>query len=142
MGKIVGVLGIVVLVGALAVWKMTGKSEEGKMAPNDTKGMAGSSLKAGEKQLSTKTSYTNPSGSDEVGFKVTVDASGVVTDAMVDILAVNGISKTRQEKFAEGFSQALKGKKLSELTAIDKVGGSSLTTAAFNTALPQLKAQL
>lgn len=142
MGKIVGVLGIFVLVGALVAWKLTGKSDDGKMSPTDTKGTTGSNLKAGEKQLSTKTSYTNPSGSDEVGFKVTVDASGVVTDAAVDVLAVNGISKTRQTAFAEGLPQALKGKKLSELSSIDKVGGSSLTTGAFNAALPQLKAQL
>ena len=96
----------------------------------------------GEKTLTYKTSYTNPSGSDEVGFSVMVDANGMVTGVKVDVLAVNGISKNRQTAFATDLPQVITGKKFSELAPIDRVGGSSLTTGAFNAALPELKAQL
>lgn len=141
MGKVMAFFGIVVVAGALILWKFVGKTEPVQPETTD-KGASGTSLKAGERELSTKVSYKNPGGSDEVGFKVVVDASGVITDASVNILAVNPMSKTRQTAFAEGLPQALKGKKLSELSSIDRVGGSSLTTAAFNGALSTLKAEL
>ena len=89
-----------------------------------------------------KTSYKNPGGEDEVGYELTVDENGIITGAKVDVLAKNPISQKRQEAFAEGLPMVVQGKKLSELTAIDKVGGSSLTTASFNASLAQLKASL
>lgn len=94
------------------------------------------------KELSVKTSYTNPGGSDEVGFTLVVDSTGVITDAKTETLATNPTSLIRQQSFASELPTVLKGKKLSELSQIDKVGGSSLTTAAFNKSLDQLKAQL
>ena len=117
------------------------------MATPDTKGTTGmepkmDTMMTGEKTLTYKTSYTNPSGSDEVGFSVMVDANGMVTGVKVDVLAVNGISKNRQTAFATDLPQVITGKKFSELAPIDRVGGSSLTTGAFNAALPELKAQL
>ncbi len=147
MGKIVGVLGIVLVAGTLLFWKFTGSSEDDEKTVSPTaknKELMGTSttLPNGEKQVSIKKFYSNPSGSDEVGFTVTVDGSGVITGAMVEVLATNGISQNRQKAFAEGLPEAVKGKKLAELTAIDRVGGSSLTTGAFNAALPELKAQL
>jgi hypothetical protein len=48
----------------------------------------------------------------------------------------------RQESFGSGAGAVLVGKKLSDLGAIDRVGGSSLTTNAFNTSIDKLKAQL
>lgn len=94
------------------------------------------------KELSIKTSYENPGGADEVGFTVVVDSNGVITDAKTETLATNPTSLIRQQSFASELPTVLKGKKLSELSQIDKVGGSSLTTAAFNKSLDQLKAQL
>ncbi len=122
------------------MWRILGKSTESTVG--EAQGTNSTSLKAGEKQLSTKTRYTNPSGSDEVGFNVVVDNNGVVISASADVLAIDTTSKTRQTAFAQGIAQAIVGKKLSDLAAIDKVGGSSLTTKAFNDALPALKAQL
>lgn len=92
------------------------------------------------KQSSVRTSYKTPGGEDEVGFRLTVDSEGTILTALTEVLAKNPTSIKRQEAFAEAFPQALQGKKISELTAIDKVGGSSLTTAAFNASLAQLKA--
>ncbi len=94
------------------------------------------------KSVTTKAVYKNPAGEDEVGFTLSVDAMGVIVDAKTDVLAVHDISKKRQMAFAEGLPAAVKGKKLSELSSIDKVGGSSLTTKSFNDALSTLKSQL
>lgn len=92
-----------------------------------------------EKKAGVRTSYKNPGGEDEVGFSVTVDEAGIITAANVEVLAKNPTSVKRQEAFAAGLPQAIQGKKLSELTAIDKVGGSSLTTDSFNASLALLK---
>lgn len=88
------------------------------------------------------TSYTNPGGSDDVSFTLTVDKDGVITKAETGILAKNPTSKKRQETFAEALPAVIVGKKLSELSNIDRVGGSSLTTNAFNASLAQLKSQI
>lgn len=94
------------------------------------------------KVVTAKSSYKNPAGDDEVGFSLYIDSTGMIVDAKTEVLATHDISKKRQMAFAEGFPAAVTGKKLSELSAIDKVGGSSLTTKAFNESLNQLKSQL
>ena len=94
------------------------------------------------KDVAIKTSYASPAGTDEVGFTLSVDAMGTIIGAKTDVLTAHPISKKRQEAFADGLLPVVKGKKLSELSSIDKVGGSSLTTKAFNDSLDELKAQL
>ena len=94
------------------------------------------------KKVSVKSEYETPAGSDPIGFSVTVDKEGIITDAALEVLASNEISEKWQQNVAKLLPTAIKGKKLSELTKVDKIGGSSLTTEAFNAALPQLKAQL
>lgn len=144
-------LGVAVLAGLVAAVKflMPSKSSESvETSASDvpagvrpsTESMA--VLTKEGKAITTKASYKNPSGADEIGFTLYVDSTGMIVDAKADVLAVNAISKKRQEAFAEGFPAAVKGKKLSELRAIDRVGGSSLTTAAFNQSLSQLKSQI
>ncbi len=97
---------------------------------------------AGQKNLSVQTHYSNPGGGDDVAFMLMVDANGVITQATTEVLAHNDISKMRQAAFAAELPKVIVGKKLSDLSSIDRVGGSSLTTKAFNDVLPQLKAQL
>lgn len=141
MGKLMALLGILVIGGALVVWKFTGKSETEKMGA-DTKGTTGTDMKASEKKVNARVSYKNPAGDDEVAFTLTVNGEGIIVSASAEVLAIHDISKKRQEAFAGGLATALSGKKLSDLASIDRVGGSSLTTGAFNQALPQLKSQL
>lgn len=74
--------------------------------------------------------YTNPGGGDEVGFKLTV-TNGVVTDADAEVKATNSTSVNRQLAFKSAFKQAVVGKPIDGLT-VDRVGGSSLTSKAFN----------
>ena len=157
-------LGVAVLAGLVAAVKFLMPSKGGDMNPSAVSGdMKGGPAKVvGEsavqpmeksaetmnetpkaaKSVTTKAVYKNPAGEDEVGFTLSVDAMGVIVDAKTDILAVHDISKKRQTAFAEGLPAAVKGKKLSELSSIDKVGGSSLTTKSFNDALAGLKSQL
>ena len=94
------------------------------------------------KTISTDATYRDPSGEEKVSFTLTIDETGTITAAESSVLATNEIAKMRQTKFAEGFAEAVKGKKLSELASIDRVGGSSLTTNAFKASLAALKAQI
>ncbi len=74
-------------------------------------------------------SYSNPSGTDTVEFNVTV-TDGIITSASATPKADNEISLKRQTAFAAEVSSKVVGKKASDLN-IDAIGGSSLTTAAF-----------
>jgi hypothetical protein len=83
--------------------------------------------------LTTKTdimTYTTPAGSDSIEFSLTID-NGVITSVMVTPKAENGISKMRQESFSKAISSEVVGKKIADLH-LSAVGGSSLTTGAFN----------
>lgn len=75
--------------------------------------------------------YTNPSGRDQVEFSVTI-TDGVITAASAVPKAENDISLKRQEAFAAELSTKVVGMKSAEFD-VDAVGGSSLTTAAFET---------
>lgn len=93
-------------------------------------------------EVSTSTSYDSPASTEQVRFVLFVDQAGVITDAQTEVLAKAPISIMRQEAFQKDLPAAVVGKKLSELQNIDRVGGSSLTTGAFNAALADLQAQL
>lgn len=149
---------VLIVAGAAAVWRFVWKpmsdekmtdtrestTQSGETTPppsmptpqgvNDT-----ISMTSEVKEVAVRTSYKNPGGADEVGFVLMVDKGGVIVDGRTEVLATNQISIARQKAFADGFATAVKGKKLAELTAIDKVGGSSLTTASFNSVLSELK---
>ena len=76
-------------------------------------------------------SYSNPSGTDTVEFNVTV-TDDIITSASAIPKADNEISLKRQTAFAAEVHSKVVGKKASDLN-IDAIGGSSLTTAAFET---------
>ncbi|MFA9262084.1 MAG: hypothetical protein ACEQSB_01855 [Undibacterium sp.] len=148
-------LGVAILAGLFAAVKflLPSKSESEsstkttvtKTTPTppvtDTAG-ATNEMNKQTKEVSVSTAYSNPSGKDEVKFSLFVDSTGMIVDAKVGVLATNDISKKRQMAFADGLPAVVKGKKLSELSTIDKVGGSSLTTKAFNDSLATLKSSL
>ena len=94
------------------------------------------------KQISASETYRDPSGEEKVTFMLTVDSTGTITEAASTVLAENPIAVRRQTAFQSGFAAAVVGKKLSSLSNIDVVSGSSLTTGAFNKALTSLKAQM
>jgi len=78
---------------------------------------------------------------DTLQFVVTVDKEGVITD----VLTLDAETKQVPEKkkaFNEGLMKVLKGKKMSEVGPVDKIGTSTYTTDAFNSVIDILKAQL
>lgn len=78
---------------------------------------------------------------DTLQFVVTVDREGVITD----VLTLDAETKKVPEKkkaFNEGLMTVIKGKKMSDLGPVDKIGTSTYTTDAFNSVIDILKAQL
>lgn len=96
----------------------------------------------GLRELTATTTHETPAGEDKVSFVISVDENHVIIEAKTLIEAENKVSKKYQEAFALEFPALIQGKKMSELTKIDRVGKSSLTTEAFNSVIDTLKAQL
>jgi hypothetical protein len=94
------------------------------------------------KKIALNTSYGSPAGPEEVGFALNVDASGIITSAETIVKATDDKSIKYQNSFKKEFATKVVGKKLSDLSSVDKVGKASLTTNAFNASLGKLKAQL
>ena len=94
------------------------------------------------REVSTIATYEAPGGTDKVRFTIGLDTGGRgVSVKSADALKGDAVSENLAN-FSEGLLLVISGKKLSELTAVDRVGKSSLTTAAFNSILPDLKKQL
>jgi hypothetical protein len=79
--------------------------------------------------------------SDTLRFVVVVDGEGAIQEIQTLEDATGEVPEKKKE-FNELVNVLLKGKKLADLSAIDKVGKSSMTTKAFNDALPTLQAAL
>lgn len=87
-------------------------------------------------------SYEVPGGKiDHLRFVVTLDAEGMIQKITTLDVETNEVPEKKID-FNNQVNVLLKGKKLADLSSIDKVGTSSLTTQAFNTALKDLKAGL
>lgn len=151
--KKTALLGVLALAGIMAVvkfvWKPTESEEQMKASSTQSQTPARETVmerklspEQAVKSVRVETSYKNPSGSDGVAFVLSVDADGKITAATTEVLAVNATSKMRQTAFAEALPAVLVGKDLKTLTSIDRVGGSSLTTKAFNDSLSQLQSQI
>lgn len=94
-------------------------------------------------EVTTTLTYDVPDGEDSERFHVYLDDNGVIVLVTAEnILEPEEEAQVHIREFAHKLTQQIKGKKLSELEGIDKVGTSSLTTAAFNAALLDLQAQL
>lgn len=95
----------------------------------------------GTREISVVTRYAVPEREDVVRFTLKLDINGVIISAAVEDAEKNAASD-KQKEFSGLLTTRLQGMKLSELTAIDKVGKSSLTTQAFNNSLAELKSQI
>lgn len=101
----------------------------------------GELLPDGSRRVTADISFDVPDGIDHVLFSVTTDPQGLITALKMEDADTHEVS-THMEEFSGEIMKVIGGKKLADLTAIDKVGRSSLTTVAFNNALDKLKAQL
>lgn len=79
--------------------------------------------------------------SDTLRFVVVVDKGGVIQEIKTLEDATGEIPEKKKE-FNELVNVQLKGKKLADVSALDKVGKSTMTTNAFNGVLESLKAGL
>lgn len=96
----------------------------------------------GSRKVSAEVKYmATEDKEDALRFVLTLDKQGVITE-LITLDAKTGEVPEKKIPFNQQASVMIVGKKLSELTAIDNVAKSSLTTKAFNSAIDQLKAQL
>lgn len=98
---------------------------------------------AAPKELSTIITYEAYDGGhfDTLRFVLTVDTEGVIQSVKTLDAVTNEVPEKKKE-FNELLTVIIVGKKLNDLSALDKVGQSSRTTTAFNSAIDALKAQL
>ena len=82
--------------------------------------------------------YQSPNGTEEITVDVTL-ADGVITAVTVTGDGDNPNSKLYQSKFAGGIADVVVGKNIDDIS-VDKVAGSSLTSAGFNDAIEAIKA--
>lgn len=93
------------------------------------------------RELQDTVTYEVPGGTHTIKFSIFVDDAGNIQN----FTALDTTDPDHQQQVNEFYmtlGPKIKGKKLSELEAIDKVGTSSLTTGAFNIALANIKTQL
>lgn len=113
-----------------------------KVAPVKTSPVT--SAPAAKKELtgtfSEKATYQSPAGKEDVEFVFVVDKNIVKGLTLAKFSPVS-TSKMYQTKFMDGVTSQVVGKKISDIGTFDRVNGSSLTPAAFNRAVLQLKTQ-
>jgi uncharacterized protein with FMN-binding domain len=118
---------------------MAGCSTDGTASSTDAGSGAGQNFgEYTDGTYSASGSYTAPSGTETVDVTVTL-AGNVVTGLEVVGEATDPTAKLHQGEFIAGINAQVVGKKIDELS-IHKVGGSSLTSGGFNTALASIKA--
>lgn len=133
------VLAIALLAGIFTYYRFAAITFE--PYKNEEEVLPSTSRESIAKEVSALSRYMTPKEvEDVVKFIVSVDARGSIVEVRAEVLENANVKKTQE--FARELSVIIKGKKLSELTAIDKVGTSSLTTEAFNEILDDLKSQL
>ncbi len=94
------------------------------------------------KEVSAVAAYdVNEEVSHEVRFTLGLDADGAITSVAL-VENSTGVASDKQKEFSGKLEVIIKGKKLSELSAVDRIGTSSYTTNAFNSVIDKLKAQL
>ncbi len=87
----------------------------------------------------TDVTYQVPSGQFEpVKVTMTLD-NDIITDVELEFEGIVGTSRLNQAKFVNAYEPLVIGKDIDSLN-LSRVGGASLTTKAFNSALVNIKA--
>jgi len=130
------IVAIVVLVAAFVYYRF-------QVNRNERAGEAIGGLNlAVSKEVSAIATYKVPEGEDKTKFILSLNKRGVIVGVKSADLTGDEEVQGHLDKFSEKLLLVIKGKKLSELESVDRVGTSSLTTAAFNGALNELKSQI
>jgi hypothetical protein len=138
--KSTALIALVVLVSVFVYYRYTVKILQVNKGENETP--LADMLPAGSKKVSAVVKYmATEDKEDELRFVLTVDKQGNITEVATLDAETNEVPE-KKKSFNEQVSVMIVGKKLSELSAIDNVAKSTLTTNAFNSVIDQLKAQL
>lgn len=81
--------------------------------------------------------YQSPAGDEKIDVEITI-SDGRISDVDVNALADNPTSKIYQERFQEGISGVIVGKKINEVEIASRINGSSLTPAGFKEAFDEI----
>jgi len=132
------------LVGGLAGCSATVAEDPAPPAPPvetepDAGGDGGASGSYTDGTYSAAGEYQAPSGTETVDVTVTL-AGGVITAVTVVGESEDAQARGYQERFSSGIGAVVVSKGIHEIQ-VDKVGGSSLTGAGFNTAIEAIKAE-
>lgn len=147
------------MVGALAGCSATASEEtdsgastssssaSASAAPSDTTSSAATTDDTSAASTSTYTdgsysasgSYTTPQGTEEIDVTITLEAD-VVTAVEITSSPSNPNTKQYQGEFVDGIDAVVVGKNIDDLD-VSKVGGSSLTSGGFNSAVDEIKAE-
>lgn len=137
---IIGVIIVLVVIG-LVYYKYYFQTLEPSVPEQSTQVVKELDLVV-SKEVNALATYTVPNGEDKLRFTLALNKSGeVVGVKTTDTIKPEEVN-ANLEKFDTNLLVAIKGKKLSTLNNVDKVGTSSLTTDAFNKVLGELKAQI
>ena len=82
--------------------------------------------------------YSSPGGQEIISVKLTLK-SNVVTAVTVSTVKADPTATSYEQLFEAGISKVVVGKKINSLT-VSRVGGSSLTSQGFNSAVTAIKA--
>lgn len=80
----------------------------------------------------TKTlTYRVPHGSTSTKYTLATDSNGNILTATSSVISGDHESREWNDWFSEEFAHTVVGKKLSDLSSVDAIGGAPLTTEAF-----------
>lgn len=140
MKKSTAVIALVVLVSVFVYYRYAAKVLQVNKSENSAP--VTDMLPTGAKKVSAVVKYmATEDKEDELRFVLTLDKQGNITEVTTLDAKTNEVSE-KKKPFNQQVSVMIVGKKLSELSAIDNVAKSTLTTKAFNSVVDQLKAQL
>lgn len=131
------VVAIIVLAGAFVVYRNYARVQTPATEEPGSNGTV-EVLPDGSRRVSATVSFDAPGVVEVYTFSLTLDTNGVIADAKTEDAKTGEVS-SHNEAFTKELLKVIKGKKLSELKNVDKIGTSSLTTSAFNSAIPTLQ---
>lgn len=156
------VVGVIVVVGALALTLMstndtkeemqdeaTVDTREIEVSAEDTSASLETEVEASDTTTTSDTTYNNgsyniastyrvPSGHEEA-IRVSLELDNdVVTSASVDFDGDIGTSRLYQAKFESAYQEEVVGKPIDDISLV-RVGGASLSSEAFNKAVAEVK---
>lgn len=139
--KSTAVIAIVVVLSAAVYYWYATEILNIKLDNDDTAPSVVAVIPESRKLTAVKKYMATADKEDTLRFVVTVDREGIITDILTLDPETNEIPEKKKE-FNKGLAIVIKGKKMSELGPVDKVGTSTYTTDAFNAVIDTLKAQL